>query len=203
MTVHGDIRDVLEALPHHPWADHANGDHYVSSDIFPTKWEVLRREVPDARSVFEFGALVGYFLVTALDACPKIERVAWVDVEIAHPDSNDLCAANVVAASKGRKPFPRSRWFDKTHPHVLAHLLYTDGEARPAQYDVVHVDGDHSYKGCLIDLTLGLAMNPQLLLVDDYQAIGEVRAATDDFAQHMGLTVEAFETVNGLAVIRP
>lgn len=190
VTGHGDIRDVLLGLPHHPWADHANGDHYVSSDIFPTKHALLFAENArePIRSVFEFGALVGYFLVTAADACPNLRSFRWIDPEIALPGSNELCLANLKSVL-GTAGF--GWWPAYNFDHAL----------RDA--DVVHVDGDHSYSATLIDLTLGLAMRPRLLLVDDYQAIGEVRAATDDFARYMGLDVEEITTANGLAVIRP
>lgn len=206
-TVYGDIRDTLVQLPHNPWGGYPGT--YVVSDIFPTKWELLQREASDATSVFEFGALMGYFLVTALDACPRITRVGWVDTELHSPNSNRLCCENINAwlrigkTPHGKRGRIERRWFDKTYPDVLAHILHTRGAEAPAQYDVVHVDGEHTYHACMIDLTLGLAMNPRLLLVDDYQAIGEVRSATDDFARYMGLQVEEVTTANGLAVIRP
>jgi len=187
---YGDVRDVLAALPHH------RGGEYWRTDMFPVKHAYLAEHAPDARSVFEFGALVGYFLVTALDACPGIERVAWVDSELHTPGSNLLCEANVRAALADRLGVRLNAWSTS----VLSYLAASHWRKR---YDVVQVDGEHSLHACLVDLSLALAMRPKLILVDDTDAIAEVREAVELFAGYVGLEPEYHATVNGFAVLRP
>lgn len=186
----GDIRDLIEALP-----EHAGGTGYRTSDIFTEKHRWLRENVPDARSVFEFGALCGYFLVTACDACPDIRTVGWCDSELHTPGSNEMVVKNL-----------RWQWAMTPVEHRvrdLPHMAYSNRVLEDGIYDVVHVDGEHTYRGCLIDLALALAMQPKAILVDDSHAIAEVKAAIEDFCGYLGLEPEWFETVNGFAVIRP
>lgn len=187
MTTHGDIRDVLLALPHHPWANHDSGSHYVSSNIFPMKYLCLREEAPNARSLFEFGALVGYFLVTAIHACPSLNLIGWADDESHCPGSNELCLENVRVASEGRQMWVR--------PSLKAPMAHD-------HYDVVHVDGDHSYGWAVKDLSRALQMEPQLVLVDDTIAHDEVLEAVEDVCREHGLKPNYHITVNGFATIR-
>ncbi len=185
MGFYGDVRDTLEQLPH-------SGEGYIRSDIFPTKFELMRRECPDARRVFEFGALYGYFLVTAAACCPDVTWVGWVDPE-QRPGSNAQCVENLAE-------FRRLTGRQFRHWYVTRTL---DVSRRLLSADIVHVDGNHGYDACTIDLTLSLALKPRLILVDDYTAIQTVTDATNDFANYLGLEVECFETVNGFAALRP
>lgn len=220
---YGDIRDTLVALPHHPWPDHANGAHYVTSDIFPVKHELLvafadsLEDWEKPSSIFEIGALCGYFLVTALDALTKagchVGHIGWIDPETALPGSNVMVVENLAAATETRianlssshadLSRPGGGWTDLSWKASVADVLEVVQVWDDVHADVVHVDGDHSYAACLVDLGVAIALEPKIILVDDYQALGEVRSATDDFARQMGLTVEEVTTVNGLAVIQP
>jgi hypothetical protein len=78
------------------------------------------------------------------------------------------------------------RGFDAT-------LLHADSRrmgALPGRFDLVHVDGDHSYAGCLHDLGLA-ARAAENVLVDDYDSHPEVRQACRTFlAQHPDVTAE-------------
>lgn len=208
----GDIRDLIEALP-----EHAGGTGYRTSDIFTEKHRWLRENVPDARSVFEFGALCGYFLVTALDACPKIDTVGWCDNELHTPGSNEMVWRNLAETLRARDAHDDptvdvEEWADArvriaNDRHDIECSWWTsprDLEITEAmRFDVVQVDGEHTYRAALIDLTLAFAMRPRAILVDDSHAIAEVKAAIEDFRGYLGLEAEWFETVNGFAVIRP
>lgn len=200
----GDVRGPLLALPHHPEPDMAG--HYLVSDIFPVKAALLEELHDELRrgahpagpdrgvtSVLEFGAYFGYFLATALLVCPEIERVAWSDDESAMMGSNLLCAENIDAVN----PVPRRRM-----ARTSAELMW---EVRGEQFDVVHVDGDHSYDACLTDLSWALSLRPRMILVDDYgsRTCPGVTRAVLTFAAFTGLTFDVVSTVNGLAVFRP
>jgi predicted O-methyltransferase YrrM len=73
------------------------------------------------------------------------------------------------------------------------HLLVGDSqhgafaEIRPGSYDLLLIDGDHSYAGCLADLTNwwpGLASGGSVLLHDCYHGSEVQDAAESFFAQH-------------------
>lgn len=181
----GDVRDRLSLLPVH-------GGGYWSTDLFTVKHELLAAEYADARSIFEIGALVGEFLVTALDACPDADRVGWVDSEVHTPGSNVLCGENIRAAFPG-EDHARRHW---THVRELPY-------GRLPQYDVVQVDGEHSMHACIADLTVAYGLRPSVILVDDYGVIAAVREAVDLWAGYMGFDVQELVSINGTAVIRP
>lgn len=58
-----------------------------------------------------------------------------------------------------------------------------DRIARKAPYDMLVVDGDHTFLGCYMDLVHGVsglsAQGPRLMIVHDYVGIPEVRSAVD------------------------
>lgn len=187
MAPYGDIRDTLAALPHFDPALHG----YAVMDLFTTRWQLIRDLDPQPLSVFEFGALVGYFLVTAADAAPTIHDVGWIDNEAHTAGSNKLCREDMEHYARGHG---RDFW-----------LWHDTAQTRSADFghaDIVAVDAGHSYTDCFTDLEWARALTPRVIFVDDYKAIEPVRDATDAFARANGLEVEYHDTVNGLAVLR-
>lgn len=182
----GDVRDVLVNAKH--WGHHG----YATADLFTVRYDLIRELVPQPRSVFEFGSLLGYFLLTALDAAPSISRVGWIDTETDVPDSNEFCLENIADYAERHGRDNLDVFYDT---RTRACLDFT-------QADLVQVDGAHSYPDCLTDLVWASMLRPHTIFVDDYAAIDEVRRATDEFAAWRGLEVEYHETVNGLAVLR-
>jgi hypothetical protein len=180
--VYGNVKDVLLAAPY---------PHNEYLDIFPPRREIIARLSPPPESVFEFGALLGAFLLTACDAAPSIRRVGWIDNEAHQPGSNAMCAANIADYCATRK-----------REVELFHNTVTRNASEFGQADLVQVDAAHSYPDCLTDLVWALELKPRVIFVDDYIAIDDVRRATDEFARWQGLAVERHETVNGLAVLR-
>lgn len=180
--VYGDIRDLLVSLPH---GSPNAATRYVRLDLFTVRHELIRRLVPAPRSVFEFGALYGYFLVTALDAAPSIRRVGWVDDESHTPGSNAMALCNVVAESV-------MCWSSRSHiPPGL-------------QYDLVQVDAAHSFEECLADLEAAALLEPRWIMVDDWTAHPDVVRATILWLhrQPEGLwELSEHETVNGLGLL--
>lgn len=189
MTDYGDIRDVLQALPHPPH----DGTAYALTDLFTVRHEIIRQLDPQPTSVFEFGTLFGYFLVTALDAAPSIDRVGWVDNETHTPGSNQIALANVTA----------------TRPDIDPIYVYDRGDAGPAlfqSWDLVQVDSDHSFEGCLFDLNVALAMQPRWIMVDDWIAEGHrqaIKAAVQTWLKEAPgeWRLDEYVTQNGLAVL--
>lgn len=197
----GDIRDVLVSLPH---GDPYGGMSYVREDLFTVRYDLIAKLDPQPTSVFEFGALVGYFLVTALDAAPSIVAVGWVDNESHSPESNRFCDENLRAYLTARGREDTLAWYGRSRDEVpVTH-----------RYDLVAVDSDHSYEGCLADLRAAHRLNPRTIMVDDWVAGShgdDIQAATktflDETAIDYGLVpawsyqLDEYVTVNGLAVL--
>lgn len=198
---HGDIRDLLEALPHHPDGGHG---YKTLPKLFPVRHRLIREFDPSPRSVFEFGALVGYFLVTALDAAPSIERVGWVDNEHHTPGSNLFCEVNVCA-----RGYDGQVWYGFNRADVFTDpTLARERETFGLRYDLVQVDATHTYGECYADLCAAAALQPRWIFVDDWDAHAKgVQPAVAEFLEHARVfydaefELETHETENGLAVL--
>lgn len=194
MSGYGDIRDVLVELPHHH-----GGNGYMTTDLFTVRHEIIRRL--DPVSVFEFGALLGYFLVTALDAAPSITRVGWVDIEAHTEDSNRLCEENLrdYCVRHGRRVDTEVWWGNPRASTAIP----------PGPYDLIQVDGDHSFGGCYLDLLQASLLWPKWIMLDDWLAAGhmdEIQKATRRWLREReeageSWHVDVYQTVNGLAVL--
>lgn len=184
-----DIRDTLVGLPHgDPWG----GTSYVQHDLFTVRHELIRALSPAPVSVFEFGALYGYFLVTALDAAPSIKRVGWVDDESHTAGSNEMCHANIRSVSS--VPCEIHHWRDQAI------------EWKTGNWDLVAVDSDHTYDGCLADLQAAHDLDPHTIMVDDWIAAThtlDIQQAVLEFLDDTGDTyrLDTYVTTNGLAVL--
>lgn len=191
----GDVRDVLRALPYPP----DDGTRYaLDTDIFTVRHALIRALDPQPRSVFEFGALLGFFLVTALDAAPSIAKVGWADTEQHTPDSNRLCDANLRDYCVSHSRPDTEVWWDNPHRALAFNP--------PRPYDLVHVDGDHTDAGCLLDLARASMLKPRVIMVDDWLA--ETHRHDVQSAVRMWLReqvplwrLDVYETRNGLAVL--
>lgn len=68
--------------------------------------------------------------------------------------------------------------------------------------DLVHVDGDHSYAGCLHDLRMAWDAASKAVIVDDYNSgAGRVDRAVKDFCEEKGIPFYVLPSYNGLAFI--
>lgn len=180
-----DVRDTLVQIPYH-------GHGYMTLDLFPIRHKIISEMDPPPMAVFEFGTLLGYFLVTACDAAPSIKRVGWIDPEVDMPGSNEKCKENIEWLFKQRGEVPQWVWYDEI-----------TRKCRDFDFaDLVQVDGAHTYTDCITDCFWALELKPRMIMVDDTFAITEVKRATEDFARGLGIKPEYHETVNGLAVLR-
>lgn len=118
------------------------------------------------KRILEIGVRAGYSAFAMLSACPEAEYVGW--------DTGGDYYGGVAG------------YFVREAPRILARFPHVHFELRDSQkvdrldttFDLAHIDGDHSYEGALHDLHLcGPAC--RALLVDDYEFIRSVQAATD------------------------
>jgi hypothetical protein len=68
------------------------------------------------------------------------------------------------------------------------------------EYDLIHVDGDHTFAGALHQMAFAWGLGPRVMLVNDYTFLDDVRRATDAFAVQHALPFKVWRTYRGWAV---
>lgn len=149
-----------------PWHEH-----------YRFKYELVKAFRP--KTIFEIGVRFGYSAHAFMLAAPE---------------------ASYVGIDADREEYgarPRG-WLQPCTPWAYAMLVRTTGrepaimrtemDGLPEMYDRIdfmHVDGDHSYAGCLRDLRYCHRMQG-VILVDDYRTDEAVRQAVHDFVVETG-----------------
>jgi len=131
---------------------------------YKSKFEIAKFLQP--KTICEIGVRAGYSAFSFLSAVPKAK---YTGIEI---DGNK---------HGGIKGFINHA--EKILKHFDIEIIITDSQQLkklPGQYDLIHIDGDHSYQGCKHDLELSLHAG-KYILVDDYDLIPDVRGACEAF----------------------
>lgn len=181
-----DTIDFLRTLPHNTWL---NGKEpwMTAQNCYPLYTKVAGILRP--QSILEIGAFEGHGLVSFLIGHQLVTHLSWVDNQSYLPDSNQRCCDNLLFALE------KLNMTDKVG-------LYCDERLDGYLYhDLIHVDGDHSLAGCLLDLTWAYCQNPRYILVDDYlnNFTPGVASAVQYFSGRTGLTFKTWKTYRGWA----
>jgi len=183
MTPHGDIHAFLKSLPvtRNPvtGCDCTEGEWLFTANAYPLY--VRAAEIVRPTSVLEIGAFLGFGLAAFLCGAPSIARVTVVDNEYYMPGSLKACADN-LAFFNGEKRFVRTL------------------EEGRGEYDLIHVDGDHTFPGALHQMAFAWGLGPRVMLVNDYTYLDDVRRAADTFAVQHALPFKIWRTYRGWAV---
>ncbi|MGH7136926.1 MAG: FkbM family methyltransferase, partial [Pirellulales bacterium] len=123
------------------------------------------------RRVCEIGVRAGYSAFTILSANPHAFMLG-VEADFDEATHNTHC---------GRKGLWRHA--EKILAPFNYQLLIADSHTvtRLPTSDLIYIDGDHTFDGCLADLRLA-ERSTDTILVDDYDSIPGVRRACDQFA---------------------
>ncbi len=157
-----------------PWLKHEPWENILR--CYDWKFRLARLIKP--QSVLEIGVRYGYSAAAILAASPGC---SYTGVDADNGQHGGTVGAPLWAADMLRRHFPGSM------PRVLH--LDTQVESPPfdaRSFDLVHVDGDHSYDGCLSDLRTAARLSRRWVLVDDIGHIDDVRRATADFLARTG-----------------
>lgn len=153
---------------------------------YAVKWGIARRWNPGR--ILEIGVRAGYSAFMFLRAAPRGARYLGID--------SGLCDF------EGRRPFLAHAekllsGYDALIWRVDAGSLRAfpvgpDGD----QWELAHIDGDHSYDGCLHDLRCAARFSRRIV-VDDYDTGPEIRRACADFLQETGAVWKTEEVPDG------
>lgn len=138
----------------------------------------LAKQLHDAgglHSILEIGVRAGYSAYAMLSANPDAYYLG-LDADVGGWGG---VAGWLDRARDTLAGFPRVLLRKANTQH-----LETLGE-EPGTFSLAHVDGDHSYDGCYHDIQLAAACALNIL-VDDYDAMRAVQAATDHFLVRHG-----------------
>ena len=149
---------------------------------YQVKFEVAKRLQP--ASILEIGVRAGYSALAFLQACPRAQYLGL--------DSDMGDYGGVMGYIHHAR--------ERLQPYNAV-VMRCDTQERPIDvetlsvmqnYELWHIDGDHSYHGCMRDIALAVMMGARWVLVDDYDFILEVRRACGDAATglHDGWTLE-------------
>jgi hypothetical protein len=182
-SAHADVHEFLKTLPvtrnHVTGHDCTEGQWFRAPDGYPLYVRAAR--VIQPTSVLEIGAFLGFGLAAFLCGTDTLTRITVVDTEYYMPGSLKACAEN-LAFFAGEKRFVRSL------------------EDARGEYDLIHVDGDHTFAGALHQMAFAWGLGPRVMLVNDYTYLQDVRRATDAFAKQQSVPFKIWRTYRGWAV---
>ena len=122
------------------------------------------------KRVCEIGVRAGYSAFTVLSANPDA-HVLGIEANLDHEKED---------AHGGQKGFYRHA-LQILEPFDFELLLVNSHDIKLLpRFDLIYVDGDHSFNGCLSDLEL-VEKSTDQILVDDYESIAPVREACHEF----------------------
>lgn len=155
-----------ELLPTNPKVESCYRHKYLVAELIKPK------------RICEIGVRAGYSAFAFLSACPKAEFIGL--------DNNSNRHGGVEGVFVTHAP----KVLEKFNTKLIVFDSQKAKNLYGKPYDFIHVDGDHSYDGCLHDLNIS-HKTCEWILVDDYDLIPKVRAATDVFiSYHPEYTVE-------------
>jgi len=170
--------ELLSSLPHTAPGDRFS-DWWTSRRGYPFYAGLAKVVQPS--SVFEIGVRLGYSLVSMYRGYPLIDAVVGVDAEIYIPGSQGKAFENLRAAGYAGKLglFTASSHVFKPGPEV---------------FDLVHVDGDHTFQGAMQDIAKAWPLvGPNgIMVVDDTSYIGDVKAAVESIRKSLVGVVSDF-----------
>lgn len=157
--------EILDGLLHYGDKGKEGFEHACYYHAYASVARVLR-----PKAVLEIGVRRGYALVAMLRGFPGIQRIVGIDTEGWVNSSQTLAFENLRAigyVGELELPVASSRGFSSS--------------LGSAQFDIVHVDGDHSYESAVADILeyWPFVRSGGALIVDDLQQFDVMRALVD------------------------
>ena len=185
---------LIEFIKGLPYMEDRDTDYVNAPNYYP--W--LNAMVADYRPqhILEIGVRLGYSAVAMLYE-NDVERYVGIDNDSLVADGLEKAEANLShLVWKGRVSLSFDLFnTDTQKPDNTAMEKYLEHE----DFDLVHIDGDHSYKGAMRDMQTfwPKVTNGGHMLVDDSIYIPEVRKACEDFAKMTNAPHYNVETFRG------
>jgi predicted O-methyltransferase YrrM len=160
---------IYEIIPEEFFFERGHGYDYLDSKIYYEYYYAISKFYQPS-SILEIGVRFGYSLGSMIKGSDKIQFVKGIDCEDPFYGVNTLKTAEINIKKY-------------INPNVKCEFLNQDSHSikeLDQKYDLIHIDGDHSYEGKIKDLNLALD-HCKVLVVDDYFSFYQVANATNDW----------------------
>lgn len=186
---------IVDILPNLPWVDSSyRKESWFSDENYYPVYEKIAK-ILRPKSLLEVGSLQGFSLIAMLNGACGIERVAWMDNESYIRGSNGMCGQNVRFFLE--RWAPELRGLEIHHYTSRFELLSLSDSENP--FDLIHIDGEHTFEGKLQDLLIADRLRPRYLMLDDYDHLLQVRQAIQYWSKSIRKGFFAINTLKGLA----
>ncbi len=173
-------------------------NHYFAMEI---DYAVLASIIQEYKieTVFEIGAWVGYTSAMMLNL-PTIKKIKAIDVNNTFDVSNEGNPTHPLSDKKvyGKYAKKHAKLLNKKYELVFCDSkLYEPKE----QFDLVFIDGDHSYSYCRTDTELAFKLKPKIIVWHDYPNEKGVKQCIDELKKDYEIkTYEAPSFIASLEV---
>lgn len=160
------IFDVLDRSIFSPDFDKPDEMAYIESgNCYEWYYAIGKHYKPE--SILEIGVRFGYSLASLIKgAGGAVYALGW-DIESYESESNQH-ARKIIQTE-----------LNESRVEIIR--VDSQREDQAHDFDLIHIDGDHSYYGKVHDLMLAWMSGAKVIVVDDYDFLRSVREATDHF----------------------
>lgn len=175
-------KSIFDFVPPACFAAETGGkdNDYITSGRYYEYYYAIARYIRPV-SILEIGVRLGYSLIAMMEGAGEpLRSVVGCDIEAYVPNSNALAEEQIRKFYRGSAKVE----FLKADTQRLSSLPGSES------YDLIHVDGDHTYKGAMHDLELTIGRT-KWVIVDDYEFLPGVRKAVDKFVSKKTAIIES------------
>lgn len=142
----------------------AHAEYIESKNYYEIYYAICKYFQPER--ILEIGVRYGYSLYAMASACEYLEFAIGYDIDDYESNSIEIANKNL-----------REKFINKT---LVINRNSQYMQKLNESYDLIHIDGDHSYTGKIHDLNLTLN-SCKVVIVDDYTHIPHIKNAVDQF----------------------
>ena len=155
--------------------DPSHNDYMHCKNYYEIYYAIAKHYQPE--SILEIGVRYGYSLYSMMAACDNLNYVRGYDIDEYDKGSVEKANQNISSVISKDIDFKVE---DRDSQKI---------EELDRFYDLIHIDGDHSYNGKINDLNLTKG-KCKILVIDDYNHIGDVKSATNTFVSENETTIK-------------
>lgn len=180
-----NLKETIDGDDQSDWFNAPNGFtayNEISSFLMP-------------KAILEIGTRAGHSLVAMALGSLQLERIHFIDNESYVSGSNRMAYNNLVDL------YDRVL-SDRKKPEITFDTTFPDVGVLKGQYEIGHIDGEHSFCGKIRDLNYMRDVGVQWILVDDFYYIEPCRQAVLEWVESHDFPLYVAHSFRGLAIIR-
>jgi predicted O-methyltransferase YrrM len=179
------------------------GQGLFGGDYYPEYFKIYKKFAKNKKSLkmLEFGTFTGYQIPVFAKATENIPSVyIGIDVGEYHSAGLELAQGTALRCKNHYNNFDYSIIHGNTQDKDIQRTICLS-----SPYDIIHIDGDHSYFGKCNDLKLAsqCIADDGIVLVDDYDHIPDTIRPAIKFAieNNWFVKMDCVKTLRGMAIL--